>query len=662
MMTRKILLADDSVTIQKVVELTFAEGDYQVQCVSNGRSAVQKIQEDRPDLLLCDVIMPEMNGYDVAAFVKHNPTFSAIPVILLTGTFEPFDEEKARQSGADTYITKPFDSKMLVDKVEELLKRRVTFDASANETMQVFHSRTEFLLGGQPSPAQKPSPEAPSPSIPPALEEKAGPYGGGEEPFLRRDEPLFAQEPPAQELAPAELRQALPDAGPVIVPVDASTDKVPLVDIGPPDEGPLSDAAFSDIVAPEPLSVAAAEEEIVLSTDDLHEWPANEESARAIEAEPVSVSGAEDWGATQSLSTSAEAVLDVPEDIEATAVAAPILPPLTDSADSDGIVHELTEQQVMVAEAQQTLEHAVSPAEALEPESESLAAQPPEPITGAYEVPAVSAQGQASERPAFQETALVPDDGLEVGLTEVLAAPSEGMGPEALSASLPMAPLMMVETQDTGSYPTPTEQGLDEVRPYAEAAGPEAAPPEGLPEPAAEAAPTEVPPEPPAPPPQVYPDRSQTEVMIREAVNRMLPDLVSQALPGSARAHLAEFLPSLARQHAAEALPAIVGPLVAEGVAGAVNRTVPGAVQEAVGIEVRRAVAEAVPAHVRQATQDMAPGIIREEARGNAADEIERIVKEMAPEIIRQVAWEVIPEMAESLIKRRIQELESEPG
>lgn len=642
-MTRKILLADDSVTIQKVVELTFADGDYQVQCVSNGRSAVQKIQEDRPDLLLCDVIMPEMNGYDVAAFVKHNPSFSAIPVILLTGTFEPFDEEKARQSGADTYITKPFDSKMLVDKVDELLRRRVAFDVSANDTMQVFHSRTEFLLGGPPS--SSPSPETPSPSIPPAFGKKADDHGGLEEPFLRQDEPIFAQDPSVQEHAPLDLRQALPDAEPMIESIEVSTDKVPLVDIGPPDEEPLSDAAFSDIVAPEPLSVsAAAEEEIVLSTEDLHEWPASEEATPSLEAEPVSVSGAEDWGSAQSLSSSAEGVLDVPEDMEATAVAIPPLPPLTDSPAAAGIVHDLAEQQIMVAEAQQTLGHPISARGAFEQESEPLSAQPPEPITGAYEVPAVSSPAPVPDQPAFQDPPLLPDDELEVGLAEAIVPPPEIPEP---APEAPPAAMLMVQTQDTGSYPTPTEQVLDEVLPHHE---PEAAAPE------------EVLPEPAAALHQVYPDRAQTEAMVRETVEQMLPGLVAQSLPESARAHLAEFLPDMARQHAAAALPGMVEPLVTEGVASAVNRTVPGAVQEAVGTEVRRAVAESVPAYVRQATQDMAPGIIREEARGTAADEIDRIVKEIAPDIIRQVAWEVIPEMAESLIKRRIQELESEPG
>ena len=100
-MPKKILLADDSVTIQKVVELTFAEGDYEVTCVSNGRAAIERLKANRPDILLCDIIMPELSGYDVAEFVKKDPVFKGIPVILLTGTFEPFDEEKARQSGAD---------------------------------------------------------------------------------------------------------------------------------------------------------------------------------------------------------------------------------------------------------------------------------------------------------------------------------------------------------------------------------------------------------------------------------------------------------------------------------------------------------------------------------------------------------------------------------
>ncbi len=149
-MAKKILLADDSVTIQKVVELTFAEGDYEVTCVSNGKAAVEKIKSERPDILLCDVIMPEMNGYDVVSFVKQDPAYSSIPAILMTGTFEPFDEAKAKASGADTFITKPFDSKLLVDKVEELISRRVVYTAPEHEEpVQLFRNREELTL--QPS-------------------------------------------------------------------------------------------------------------------------------------------------------------------------------------------------------------------------------------------------------------------------------------------------------------------------------------------------------------------------------------------------------------------------------------------------------------------------------------------------------------------------------
>lgn len=118
---KKILLADDSITIQKVVELTFSEGDYQVVCVSNGAQALRKIAEMRPDVALLDVIMPEKNGYEVCEEIKRNPSTSGIPVLLLTGTFEPFDKKRAEIAGAQGHLTKPFESQALVGKVEELI-------------------------------------------------------------------------------------------------------------------------------------------------------------------------------------------------------------------------------------------------------------------------------------------------------------------------------------------------------------------------------------------------------------------------------------------------------------------------------------------------------------------------------------------------------------
>lgn len=149
MMPKKILLADDSVTIQKVVELTFSEGDYQVTSVSNGKQAIEELQKNRPDIVLLDIIMPEMSGYDVAEFIKKNPAYSAIPVILLTGTFEPFDEERAQKTGAEAYVTKPFDSKMLVEKVESLLAQKIKVEpVQAVPPAVVFQSRQEYEIPG----------------------------------------------------------------------------------------------------------------------------------------------------------------------------------------------------------------------------------------------------------------------------------------------------------------------------------------------------------------------------------------------------------------------------------------------------------------------------------------------------------------------------------
>ena len=108
-MPKRILLADDSITIQKVVELTFSDGDYEVVAVNNGAKAIQKLAEMRPDIILSDIIMPEKNGYEVCEYVKSHPEYRTIPVVLLTGTFEPFDPDRADKAGCDAVVTKPFE-------------------------------------------------------------------------------------------------------------------------------------------------------------------------------------------------------------------------------------------------------------------------------------------------------------------------------------------------------------------------------------------------------------------------------------------------------------------------------------------------------------------------------------------------------------------------
>jgi CheY-like chemotaxis protein len=130
-MPKKILLADDSITIQKVVELTFSDGDYEVTAVNNGAKALQKLAEMRPDIILSDIIMPEKNGYEVCEYVKSHPEFRNIPVVLLTGTFEPFDPDRAEKAGCDAVVTKPFESQSLIHKVEELIAAASQHSAAA---------------------------------------------------------------------------------------------------------------------------------------------------------------------------------------------------------------------------------------------------------------------------------------------------------------------------------------------------------------------------------------------------------------------------------------------------------------------------------------------------------------------------------------------------
>jgi CheY-like chemotaxis protein len=129
----KLLLADDSVTIQRVIELTFADEDVQVLAVGDGQQAIDRVKTDRPDIVLADVGMPERDGYEVAAFIKGDPELSHIPVLLLTGAFEPVDEARARAVGCDGVLVKPFEPQMVISRVRDLLagKREGVFAGKA---------------------------------------------------------------------------------------------------------------------------------------------------------------------------------------------------------------------------------------------------------------------------------------------------------------------------------------------------------------------------------------------------------------------------------------------------------------------------------------------------------------------------------------------------
>ena len=121
-MSRMILLADDSITIQKIVNLTFSGEGIDVVTVGNGDSALKKIHEHHPSLVLADIFMPGRNGYEVCEAIKSDPELRSIPVILLVGAFEPFDGHEAARVRADSHLTKPFEIKALISAVRNLIE------------------------------------------------------------------------------------------------------------------------------------------------------------------------------------------------------------------------------------------------------------------------------------------------------------------------------------------------------------------------------------------------------------------------------------------------------------------------------------------------------------------------------------------------------------
>jgi len=124
-MGKTLLLADDSVVIQKLVGLSFANEDVEIVSTDNGDDAVAKAREVRPDVVLADVVMPGKSGYEVCEAIKQDPELAHTPVLLLTGTFEAFDESRATAAGADGHITKPFEAQALVERVKAVIKNAV---------------------------------------------------------------------------------------------------------------------------------------------------------------------------------------------------------------------------------------------------------------------------------------------------------------------------------------------------------------------------------------------------------------------------------------------------------------------------------------------------------------------------------------------------------
>ncbi len=182
---RTLLLADDSPTIQKVISLTFADEGLEVIAVGDGDAALRVLEEVAPDIVLADAVMPGLDGYGLCERIKGDVRFRHIPVMLLVGTFEPFNEAEARRVGADTVLTKPFQSiRDLVSKVGSLLgggeskHEDEAATEAADSRRAAAGAADEALMREADVPVGRRAPEASAPSNEVSREEEhAGGFG-----------------------------------------------------------------------------------------------------------------------------------------------------------------------------------------------------------------------------------------------------------------------------------------------------------------------------------------------------------------------------------------------------------------------------------------------------------------------------------------------------
>lgn len=118
---RTLLLADDNITVQRVIALTFAQEPVRVVTASDGHQAMDRVVVDRPDIVLAGTTLPHVNGYDLSRFVKSKPESKDVPVLLLSGAFESIDEAQLLSSGANGVIEKPVEPTDVIRRVKELL-------------------------------------------------------------------------------------------------------------------------------------------------------------------------------------------------------------------------------------------------------------------------------------------------------------------------------------------------------------------------------------------------------------------------------------------------------------------------------------------------------------------------------------------------------------
>jgi len=121
---KRILVVDDEIYIVHILEFSLTMEGYSILTASDGEEALRVIDSERPDLVVLDIMMPKLDGYEVCRRLRQDEQFQELPVILLSAKGRPVDREAGLQAGADDYITKPFSPRKLLEKIRELLERK----------------------------------------------------------------------------------------------------------------------------------------------------------------------------------------------------------------------------------------------------------------------------------------------------------------------------------------------------------------------------------------------------------------------------------------------------------------------------------------------------------------------------------------------------------
>ncbi len=236
-MTRTLLLADGSVTIQRVMELTFAHENIRVMSAPDGRRAIQLLESEQPDIVLADVDLPEVDGYALAAHIRRVPRLKDVPVLLLAGAFEPIDQARAREVGSDGVITKPFEPQVVINRVRELIEQRDRMAAPAPARGAAGQDSQAPLRPAAVVPAAAAEPVKPQ-LVDPAYPRQAAPDAAQAPPALVIPEPLELPTRPVWDargsVAHGEPPAAPPipfqpvAAAPTLTPMPAAPPKVTL--------------------------------------------------------------------------------------------------------------------------------------------------------------------------------------------------------------------------------------------------------------------------------------------------------------------------------------------------------------------------------------------------------------------------------------------------